>query len=439
MKISENSWINKIESILDNQYMLFMLVFYMFIFGELVTQFFPFFKFYDEAFAMLAIPLWFWKNRENILCQKGMFVFDGRQLCPWKEKSFWSKELLLESYHFYIFVYLIIGLTSTILFHYQPVGTAIADFIVNIKFWLVLYVGKTMFDSLNFDKHGEQIGKHIKAVVCLYIILILLDYMCGGIFPADIRYGFRSTQLFYGVHTVFSAKCGFLLVLLVLVSEKTKNSRCFLVLLIGLMVSTMRSKAFGAAALFIILYFVIIIKKKKIQLKTLLILAGACLVVGWKQIYYYFFSSIKDGSARNVLLKTSFEIAGDHFPLGSGFGTFACHQSGEVYSPLYKMYGISGTWGLEKHYPAFISDSYWPMVLGQYGYIGLTLFVTVLIILYRKISRLAEIDLQYYLAAMFCLGYMCVSSMAESAFTHPLSIPFAMMLGICLSKLENKQ
>jgi hypothetical protein len=81
--------------------------------------------------------------------------------------------------------------------------------------------------------------------------------------------------------------------------------------------------------------------------------------------------SNSDANARGKLYVTSTVIAKQHEPLGSGFGTFASGESRQHYSPLYNVYGLSGTYGLSREHPAFIDDTMWPAILGEAGYIGL--------------------------------------------------------------------
>lgn len=116
-------------------------------------------------------------------------------------------------------------------------------------------------------------------------------------------------------------------------------------LILGIMMGlTLRSKALEAAIIITLLYICVYFWKKKLNLKMLIGCIPVLLIVGAYQIYYYFFSSLQNESARYQLPIKSIEIAADHFPLGSGFGTFASYISAEWYSPIYEMYGLSHVW-----------------------------------------------------------------------------------------------
>lgn len=386
---------------------------YVMLFRNLFDNYIPVLRFSDELFALLAFPI--------AICQ--LYINN------WKIK--------LRSHTVFLILFFIITLIGNFVYSYQPLQRAVLpDMYLNMKFWLSIYIGIIVFSSIDIEQYGSRIGYHIKFIVWIYISLIVYDWIFK-IFPGDIRYGFKSTQLFYSVHTEFAASCAFILALLVMVKNKVKFYQFYMITLILLMMSTMRSKAIGSAMLFIILYYLTQIVNKKINIKNIILLGICCLFIGWSQIQYYFFSSISDGAARNVLLRTSFDIAKDYFPLGTGFSTYASYYSGVVYSPIYGIYGINNIYGITKFNFNYISDSFWPMIIGQCGYIGLFIFIIVLIQLFKRIQNIKNVNKNYYLAALFSLAYLCVSSLAESAFVSPITIPLAWIIGMCIGKVEN--
>lgn len=132
--------------------------------------------------------------------------------------------------------------------------------------------------------------------------------------------------------------------------------------------------AWGIAIAIVLICYFTFYRKKKITIKTLLLFVPLVVTLAWNQIYYYFFSSIQGDSARYQLLINSFKVIKDHFPIGSGFGTYASYYSGKYYSPIYSSYGLTGIYGLTRDNTSFISDSFWPMVFAQTGLIGTVTF-----------------------------------------------------------------
>ena len=76
-------------------------------------------------------------------------------------------------------------------------------------------------------------------------------------------------------------------------------------------------------------------------------------------------------------------MARDHLPIGAGFGMYGSHLSRAEYSPIYAQYGLDRVPLLGPDQPYAVTDTYWPMVLGETGLIGLlaalTFFATVLV------------------------------------------------------------
>ncbi|QDY44779.1 hypothetical protein FK545_02350 [Planococcus glaciei] len=91
---------------------------------------------------------------------------------------------------------------------------------------------------------------------------------------------------------------------------------------------------------------------------------------------------------------TAYEIGLTNFPFGEGFGRFGGFVSKENYSPVYYEYGINDTYGLSPDYPAFMTDTYWPNIAGELGFIG----VGIVLVLY------------IYLAAKLLLNYAILPS-----------------------------
>lgn len=117
------------------------------------------------------------------------------------------------------------------------------------------------------------------------------------------------------------------------------------------------------------------------------------------------------------------------FPFGTGFATFGSYYSGVYYSSVYAAYGLSNINGLRIGASQFISDSFWPMILGQSGYFGLLSYIFAVTMLLKAIQRIRKVENSYYAAAMSGICYLIIVSMAESAFVHPIAVPIAMMIG----------
>lgn len=226
-----------------------------------------------------------------------------------------------------------------------------------MKFWFALYVGKKIFVKIDMQKYASKIYFHVKCITILYGVLIVIDYSLH-IFQATERYGLRSEQLMYTHPTVLVACCVFLIMIFLSLKNYVIGSIKYIIILLLIMCSTLRSKAFGAALAIILICYFVFVRKKKITLRTMLLFIPLVAILGWNQIQYYFFSSIIPDSARYQLLTKAFEIARDMFPFGTGFAIFGSYYSGVYYSSVYAAYGLSNINGLRIGASQFISDSF---------------------------------------------------------------------------------
>ena len=94
------------------------------------------------------------------------------------------------------------------------------------------------------------------------------------------------------------------------------------------------------------------------------------------------------------------------------------------------MYGISNVYGLSQQMSEYISDSFWSMMLGQFGWIGTLLFCAAILALFIQIQALRKFNRGFYASGLSILAYLLISSVAESAFVNPMAIPLAVYLGM---------
>ncbi|MDR1629898.1 MAG: hypothetical protein LBS36_06770 [Oscillospiraceae bacterium] len=402
------------ENKTKNAYVFFVLFFYLFLARDWLEVHWSIFGYIDDLLAVLAIPLWLM----NLYANK--FVIRLRR----------------GGYGIYLMLFTLCGVLGTLVYHYQPlIQCALPDLFLCLKFWLAIYTGRYVFQYLRVDLYAKKIFFHIRIVTWIFTILIILDNIFF-LFPESIRYGLRSTQLFYTHPTVFVSLCLLMVVILISIKDYINGSTKYLIWLCLLICTTLRSKAFGAVMAIVLIYYFTIIRKKKIKLRTFLMFIPLVIAVAWEQIEFYFLSSVQFDSARYQLLVKAVYIAFDHFPFGAGFGTYASYFSAIFYSPLYNLYRISNVYGLREGAAFFVNDSFWPTILGETGWIGMLFYLLVLWALFKQIQKIKEYNLAFYMSALCILAYEMIASAAESAFFHPLAISLAMWLGFLMQAAD---
>ena len=389
------------------KYSFFIVCIYLLVFQNFLQNYITPIRYFDEILALLIFPIiiidMIKKREKEIIVNKDSFIII---VC--------------------LILLVIIGLYSNLKYNYQPISVALSDLLLVLKFFLVYFLSKKLWNYEFIKKYNINILKHIKVIIIIFLLLTIGNYLLD-IFPGGIRYGIKSNQLFYNHPTYLAAVCIFLLSFLILLSKKfvTKYS----LILILLILSTMRFKAIGATVAIIVALLYIKLSNKKLSIIKLAIIGCLIIAIAYNQITYYFFEI--EGSARSELLHTSIEIAKDYFPFGTGFATYGSYFSSSPYSEVYYLYDLNNIYGLTPDYPAFISDSFWPMILGQFGIIGIILYIICIYKIFNYIQKtFLTINKRMYISKLICILYLIISSTSESAFVNSIAIPLVIIIGI---------
>ncbi len=411
------------------EYYVFLVILYLFVFQFAIMRYLTVFKYLDELYAVLAIPLFVWNYRDRLKLIILNFNKKKTNNIEYLKRGFKSTKakLLLA-----ISTFVLIGLVGNIIYGYQSFIAIAIDILLNVKFVLGIFTTFYIFKNINLLDYKQEISKHIHIIISALFVLLLVDVIFE-IFPCyEIRYGLRSEQLYYTHPTELASVSFFLLLLNILFSVKTdKKEIIFTIFSSALVVSSLRLKAVAIVVVFLATWLWIVLMKKQIKPWQLIVFAPVAIYIAWDQVYFYFFSDVSRDTVRGALSFTSIKILKDYFPIGTGLGTFASAPSGDYYSKVYEIYGINDIWGLTPEWPEFVSDCFWPMVLGQTGFLGLVIYVYIIIMLFKELNKPFRTNKSVYLAGLGALVYLVISSVAESAFVNPLALPLSMVIGLC--------
>lgn len=385
-----------------NFFLFFMIVL---VFQNFVQQFLPFFQYVDEliaVYSLLMILYNFSKNNFRIEKDNLKLFFVVIMLCA-------------------------MGIFGTILSGYQTLNISLMQMMLFVKFYFVYLA----FDNLNIkdvsDNYKNKICSWIKKILLFLFVLTIANY-AFEIWPSSYRYNIMVNNLFYSHATYLVAVIVFLMCGLNIftTSQKVEWKYTFISLII--VISTLRVKGILFVVLSILILLIFMKKKQKVAISKSILLMLLLLIVGWNQFENYFFD---DGQARTMLMKKSINVANDHFPLGSGFGTYGSYMSSVNYSPVYYKYGLNRVYGLQPVTGKFICDSFWPMILAEFGYIGLIGYIYIVYLIYKKIQNKYDKETyNVYINKLLILFYLLISSSAEQAFVSPLAVPLAILLSI---------
>lgn len=129
-------------------------------------------------------------------------------------------------------------------------------------------------------------------------------------------------------------------------------------------------------------------------------------------------------TARELLYGGAIQVAAEHFPLGAGLGRYGSWMSRIEYSPIYRELGFDEVWGLSPTYPLFITDTFWPQILGEIGVLGVAAYLVFVVAVGWDLWRSTRIVrdpllLVFCLAALMVFGHALVETLASSMFHSP--------------------
>ena len=311
--------------------------------------------------------------------------FIGKKFLNKKNES--SKLEKNEQFAFvFTIIFYLIGCISTIIFNYQEsYFYGMLSGIFSVKS-LIAYFGARFFFS---DRKIER--NDLKLFLCFIeypIIITFILLSIGQVIPlfeydpSRVILGIKSSNFIFSHPTELA--CYAIVSLFVSVFLRTclgykkKIWRNYLPAIFIVIVSG-RYKALAFIAIFILLR-VILPYMKRFKLSRMLIGLPVVFMIAREQIIYYFFDV---NSSRGALYYYSLKIAKDHFPLGSGFGTYGTEFSRDRYSLLYGKYGLSNIYGLQENFSSFITDTMWAGVIGEAGFLGFIFYALFFVFIFK--------------------------------------------------------
>lgn len=195
------------------------------------------------------------------------------------------------------------------------------------------------------------------------IVSIFTDIGMSG----DERYGISSFKFIFTFNFQYVAVYVLVFGILVCNTKMRDNVRItyYVMAIISLILAT-KAPPIMFSIIFVGLAFYF---KKHDRVSPAVILIGAVIlaVAGWFQIETYL---LNENAPRHLFFKYAFTTANTYFPFGSGFATYGSDQASRNYSSLYYLYGFNKMNGMGPKDAQFLSDTFWPMAIGQFGWLG---------------------------------------------------------------------
>tara|TARA_B100000795_G_scaffold84546_1_gene61424 strand:- start:3411 stop:4619 length:1209 start_codon:yes stop_codon:yes gene_type:complete len=329
---------------------------------------------------------------------------------------------------FIIMLYLF-GLLSNFYSNYTYSNFSIlVDIFTGFKQFLIFIIMCTIVtkrDKRDFIKSLVWISK---AYLVLASLFALLSQFIDLGMTNDLRYGMKSFAFLSGNNSGFGITI--ILCLLILAASNIRMITFFTYFLIGgiSLILTTKGVIYSFLTFFIIIFM--FSNKSKLRKRDFILLISSLIAVSSFQLNEYL---LNNNSPRMYIIISAYHIAGDNFPLGSGFASFGGDQARINYSPLYIKYGFENIYGLSKKQDMFLNDNYLGMILAQIGYLGLLFYCIILGIIFQLINKDSMLNFRLKNVMLSALLMLIISSIATGIIKTPNGVLIFAILGILLS------
>lgn len=377
-------------------------LFNVLVFQPIIEVFLPIFSYFDELFALACVAF---------------LVYSILRGCAIPTKC-WGLMVLLA-------LMICTGLVGNALsgLPSRPLSIFV-DILASSKFIIVFLAFKLglFYSSDNIIRYLD-----IEARIMLTVAFVcLLINQVGDLgMTYEERYGLKAFQFIY-IHpshlVTMSLAC-----LMIICANSKSNWRLFAVMALVLMMASLRSRWIALAIIATVIIFAGSRRLKQFFIPICIGSVGIAFALGASQMAVYYGND--SPAARNQLANASLDIFFDYFPFGTGFGTFGTGITKTDYSELYYQYGFSDIPGLSPEFPSYITDTFWPAVLAEFGLIGFFVWSVLLCLMFFEFYSRGERSGTTPLALLFIATLLIASTSSGAIFSmQMITLLFVFML-----------
>lgn len=211
---------------------------------------------------------------------------------------------------------------------------------------------------------------------------MIISIFCTAVLNHLFHFGLEKYGLFTFFSTSTSGVVAWWLILFVAIIF-SGHKHCFFYLALSIISLNFIDSGLGTFCMIMVfpVYF-FFENKERMKIHYFLLLAPLALLLGANEINEYLRN---DSAPRYLFFSKSFIIAFNCFPIGCGFGTFADNTAMEYYSILYDIFDFSSNYGMSRDNKAFLMDSYYPMIIAQFGFLGCIIFISLIVYIVKMV------------------------------------------------------
>ena len=392
-------------------------------------------------YYVLVVLLYFTTFEEPLEFSALPFLYGAFNICAVSAIIFVIARSLYRLYKRRIKLQNIIAMTGAALYlasgyigylnnHFQSSNNTIISMFDNMRFWLLMVFFYCVFKDFDIKRYATRLSTHMFIISGFFTVMVIID-LIFKIWPRQIhRFGIGSLQLFYAHPTVLAAHTAFVLCVLCALVKYNKYAIIFIPGRLITLFLTIRLRVIGLVAVTVLMIVFFVLLDQKLTLKNGAVMFLSAIAIGGKRFIRAYTSPDSLKVARGQFAHNSIKIAREYFPFGSGMGTFGSRIAQRFYSPLYYKYGMTTTLGMDPIWPAFACDTFWPMILGETGVIGLIGYISMIAVLFIKVQSLRQCSVWLYIGAMTALAYEMLETTGALAFSDVTAVSLALALGL---------
>lgn len=341
--------------------LLALIAFNLLLFQPIIEIILPPFSYYDEILAVSSLLSLFF----SMAMRKSRFTREMKiALC-----------LLFAIVVIGLFGNFLSGIVSDTFF-------ILVDILACSKVFIIYFALKSILGNTSY--FVSYMARESKVLLVLMLACLVINQFVDIGMTYEMRYGLKAFQFVF-IHPTHMVTLS-LACMAFIYSDASNGWKKYIGIALVLMAMSLRSR-WVALALVIVL-IIIFVKKGSTRAPFVVIGVGSvsAFLVGQAQMSVYYGSASE--SARGHLMTTALSVFQNFFPLGAGFASFGSGVTKTIYSPLYYQYGLQNVYGLAPNNPSYLTDTFWPVVLAQFGFLGLIIWLLLLIMLVVDFYRL---------------------------------------------------
>lgn len=339
----------------------------------------------------------------------------------------------------------------------------ISDFSQYTILGIFLYIKGILFfigiREMNFKvKDLIFVSRMLNVVGVTIVVFAIVDLffyeqfrsIIGSISRVDIRYGIVSVQSLFVHPGTYGWFLMFLFLKNILEYKQSQNKKNLVLTIMFLLFSLLSLRFKVILSIIPIIIYALLKSKKSFVTTSLVVLSSLFLFSG---LFIDLVSLTIDRyididfnkSARKALYLFSFVIAIDYFPLGVGIGNYGSLYSKLDYSEVYYKYGLNNVWGLTPDNPMWVTDTFWPAILGETGALGLLIylliFIKIFFILIKNYKQESDSTIKktFALMAIFVFIQAFIESAGEQIYLNsPQYLVLFGFIGMVISSRNSK-